>query len=96
MVGRHVLTSVSAQIWFEPPAFGVGPEKAVSAGLIMNTFLGIGKGTGMLKVRPISTDLFECSRIVLVFTFIPKPFTYNRWQCVSTCYCSFRQGCYAI
>lgn len=37
-------------------------------------------------MRPISTDLFECSRIFLVSIFIPKLFIYNRCQCVSRWY----------
>lgn len=36
----------------------------------MQAFLGIGKRRGMLKVRPLRTDLFACSKIVLVFLFI--------------------------
>lgn len=45
-------------------------REAVSAGLIMQAFLGIGRRGGMLKVRPLCTDLLECSKIVLVFIFI--------------------------
>ena len=33
----------------------------------MQAFLGIGRRKGMLKVGPLRTDLFACSKIVLVF-----------------------------
>lgn len=38
----------------------------------MQAFLGVGRRRGTLKVRSISTDLFECFRIFLVFVFIPN------------------------
>lgn len=75
MVQEHVFTSVLLfrSNLSESPYVGLDPEeKAVSAGLIMQAFLGIGKRRGMLKVRPLRTDLFACSKIVLVFLFILK------------------------
>lgn len=38
----------------------------------MQAFLGVGRRRGTLKVRSISTDLFECFRMFLVFLFIPN------------------------
>lgn len=62
---------------------GVDPER--SSFCWINRDHISGGGWGMLKVRPIWIDLLECSRIFLVFIFIPKLFIYNRCQCVSSC-----------